>query len=360
MRRTYLDNLRWITVLLVVVYHVIYMFNGVTTYGVMGPLMAHQPQDLYLYIVYPWFMFLLFVISGMSARFELETNGEKGFIRRRTRKYLVPSTIGLLVFQWILGYFNMQISRAFETMGAVPKPALYLIMCVSGIGPLWYIQLLWVFSAFLIFVRKLTKDKLYTLGKRANVFALLLLTVAVCGAAQILNTPVIVVYRFGIYGLAFLLGYTMFSHDEVMEKLEKYRWLFYICAVVSGIVFVIVFWGKSYPGHEVMDTLLCNAYTWFGTLAVLSFMKKWGNFKNAFSEWMGRKAWGIYLFHYLGIASCAWCLINSFPALPPVIVYLSVTISGFAGALILYEIFSRIPILRWCVLGLGKKKGKIE
>ena len=51
MRKIYLDNIRWITVLLVVIYHVIYMFNGVTTYCVMGPLVAHQPQDLYLYIV---------------------------------------------------------------------------------------------------------------------------------------------------------------------------------------------------------------------------------------------------------------------------------------------------------------------
>ena len=31
MRRHYLDNLRWATVLLVVLYHVIYMYNGVIT-----------------------------------------------------------------------------------------------------------------------------------------------------------------------------------------------------------------------------------------------------------------------------------------------------------------------------------------
>ena len=95
-------------------------------------------------------LFLLFVVSGMSARFELDKKGEKGFIRKRTRKYLVPSTIGLFVFWWILGYYNMLISGAFEAMAAVPKPVLFLIMCVSGTGPLWYIQMLWVFSVILI------------------------------------------------------------------------------------------------------------------------------------------------------------------------------------------------------------------
>ena len=75
MRKTYIDNIRWITVVLVVIYHVIYMFNGVTTYGGIGPFCDNQPQDVFQYIVYSWFMFLLFVISGMSARFELDTKG---------------------------------------------------------------------------------------------------------------------------------------------------------------------------------------------------------------------------------------------------------------------------------------------
>ena len=31
MRKVYIDNIRWITVALVVIYHEIYMFNGVET-----------------------------------------------------------------------------------------------------------------------------------------------------------------------------------------------------------------------------------------------------------------------------------------------------------------------------------------
>ena len=136
---------------------------------------------------------------NQSARFELDAKGEKGFIRKRTTKYLVPSTIGLLVFGWILGYYNMLISGAFEAMAAVPKPVLFLIMCVSGTGPLWYIQMLWVFSVILIWIRRLEKDRIYNLGKMTNLFVLAFLVVCVYGAALVLNTPVIVVYRFGIY-----------------------------------------------------------------------------------------------------------------------------------------------------------------
>lgn len=360
MRRKYLDNIRWVTILIVIIYHVIYMFNGVTTYGVIGPFSEDQPQDIFLYIVYPWFMFLLFVVSGMAARFELDHKGESGFIRNRTRKYLVPSTIGLFVFWWILGYYNMLIGGAFESMGTVPKPVLYLIMCISGIGPLWYIQMLWLFSLVLIWIRKIEKDRVYNLAAKTNVFIIVLLGIAVYGAAQVLNTPIVVVYRFGIYGLGFLLGYFIFSHEEVMEKLEKYWMLFGLLALAFCILFLVFNLGKPYPEHEVLDTFLCNMYAWFGTLGLLAFMKKWGDFHNGFSDWMCRKSWGLYVFHYLGIAISSWYIKMYLPQLPVFFVYLLVLVSGIAGALLLYEIISRIPVLRWCVLGIKQNKSRGE
>ena len=104
-RKLYLDNIRWMTVVLVVIYHVVYMFNGVQPFGVIGPFREHQLQDCFQYLVYPWFMALLFVVSGMSARYYLQSHTTKQFLKDKTRKLLVPSTIGLFVFQWLLGIF---------------------------------------------------------------------------------------------------------------------------------------------------------------------------------------------------------------------------------------------------------------
>ncbi len=354
MRKTYLDNIRWITVVIVVIYHVIYIFNGVTTNGIIGSFSDHQPQDTFQYIVYPWFMLLLFVVSGMSARFELGKKSEKEFIRTRTRKLLVPSTIGLLVFGWVLGYYNMLISGAFDSMGNVPKPILFFIMAASGCGVLWYIQMLWVFSVILIFIRKVEKDRLYNICGKVNVPVLLLFTVLIYGSAQILNTPVVVVYRFGIYGMGFFIGYFVMSHDEVMDRLGNSWVLLSVLALVACISFTVMYWGQSYPDHEVMDTLMCNVYAWLGTLGVLAFMKKWGNFENSFSRWMCKKSWGLYVFHYLFIAVSGWYLHFLCPPLLPFVVYFLVTAAAFAGSFILYEIMSRIPVIRYCVLGIKK------
>ena len=356
MRKIYLDNIRWITVSLVVIYHVIYIFNGVTRYGIIGPFRANQPQDLFQYLVYPWFMLLLFVVSGMSARFELDKVTAKEFVRKRTRKLLVPSTIGLLVWGWVMGYYNMLIGGAFEQMGAVPKPILFLIMCVSGIGPLWYIQLLWIFSILLLVIRKIDNNRLWHICGDAGTVAALVLTVVIYGAAQILNTPVIVVYRFGIYGAGFLIGYFVFSHDEVMDRLERNWIMLSSLGAASGVLFVVMYWGQSYPDHEVLDTFVCNLFAWLGTLGVLAFMKKCGGFENHFANWMKKRSFGLYVFHYLPIAMSAWYLKMYAPQLSPFFIYMLVGVSGFGGAFLLNGVIRKIPVIRWCVLGIRKEK----
>ena len=69
-----------------------------------------------------------------------------------------------------------------------------------------------------------------------------------------------------------------------------------------------------------------------------------------------KKSWGIYVFHYLSLACVAYYLRCFASELSAGIVYIVVGISAFAGALLLYEIISRIPIIRWCVLGLKKEE----
>lgn len=144
MRKHYLDNIRWATVLLVVLYHAIFMYNHVVTAGVVGSVTDCRWQDALQYLLYPWFMVVLFLVSGASARYALDSRSGKVFFAERTRKLLVPSTLGLLVLGWAQGYFNMAFSHVFENiLSGVPAPVLYLILTVSGIGVLWTCHVLW-------------------------------------------------------------------------------------------------------------------------------------------------------------------------------------------------------------------------
>ena len=145
----------------------------------------------------------------------------------------------------------MLLGGAMDSMANVPKPVLFVIMAASGIGPLWYIQMLWVFSVILVWVRKIEKDKLWALGGKATVPFVISLALVVWGAAQILNTPMIVVYRFGIYGLGFFLGYFIFSHDEMMERLEKCWLLLLVCALAVAVAG----FAGAYLAYEIISRI---------------------------------------------------------------------------------------------------------
>jgi peptidoglycan/LPS O-acetylase OafA/YrhL len=356
-RKHYLDNIRWFTVVLVVIYHVLYMYNGEGILGVVGKITNLEVQyyDVYQYAVYPWFMLVLFIISGISSRLYLDTHTDKEFIKSKTTKLLVPSTIGLVVFQFLQGYLNMSLGGAFDTMGNVPKFVVYLIMLASGIGVLWYIQMLWLFSMILVPIRKIEKDRLWNLGGKTNIVMLLLMTVVVHLAAQVLNTPIVCVYRFGLYLLGFLLGYFVFSHDEVIGVVKKWLPLTAVVAVALGINFCVRYFGGGYADAPVNRTISFTAYAWFACLAFIGCGARFFDFENGFTSWMSRHSWGLYVFHYLWIS-----VVAVYVARPGLLsaspVYLLSFIAAFTGSYILYEIISRIPFFRWAVLGIKKDK----
>ncbi len=360
MRKHYLDNIRWITVVIVVIYHVFYMYTATGISGGLGNItgLDHQIWDVYQYATYPWFMFLLFIVSGISSRLYLSNHTGKQFAKSRTTKLLVPSTIGLLVFGFIQGWFSMALVNAFDTLPKMPKPVVFFIMALSGIGVLWYIQVLWIYSMLLLLIRNIEKDRLWNLGRKTGIIAIVLMALLAFGGAQILNTPIICVYRFGYYGVAFFLGYFVFSHDEVMVVLKKYFFLLSALAATCGFLFCYMYFGENYADAPLNKNRIFTSFGWFASMAFLGGGAKYLSATNRFTSWMNRHSWGLYIFHYLGISIVAYFIAK--PGIfHPAIVYLLSLISAFVTSYVLYEIISRIPFFRWAVLGIsGKKKEK--
>lgn len=356
MRRPYLDNLRWATVVLVVAYHTFYMFNACGVLAGIAPFAPAQIQDALLPFVYPWFMVLLFVIAGMCARYSLEKRSAGEFVKSRTVKLLVPSTVGLLVYHWLTGLTYMSIGGGLEAMAQAPKPAIYLIAALSGTGPLWFAQLLWVYSLLLALIRKLDKeDRLYALCGRCPAPALLLLALPLWGAAQVGNLPVVTTYRLGIYFAAFLMGYFFLSHDGAQEALAKAHLPLVTAALVCGAVYAYTYFGQDYTAGALLGNFFSNGYAWLMTLALLGWGKAKWNRSSPLSAYMTKANFGLYALHYLPLLLTAWAL-RSFTTLPAAAVYPLTAAAGLLGGLGLWELFRRIPLVRWAVLGVSNKK----
>ena len=366
MRKHWMDNLRWVTVLLVLFYHVIYFYNNKGVFGGIGGFGEYpqcpQYQDIVMYILYPWFMPLLFLLAGISARYALEKHSAKEWFKARTRKLLVPGTIGLFVFHWMVGYFNTVVASRQGVFDGMPALAKYAMMAVSGTGPLWFIQVLWLLGLVLLLVRAIDKkDQLWNWCGKANMVCIILLGVLFwVGEQTLVKHPrpesldgLWNLYKPVFYLIPFLLGYFVFSHDEVQEKLGK-AWIpLMACAVVAGIVLIINTFGQDNTSPKYLGSPLNCLYGWLMCLAMMGWFKARFNRTGIFAGYMTRSSFGIYIVHYLVIASFGY-MMKAHTTLSTWSMYVILFFAVMILSPLIYEIIKRIPFVRWCVLGEHK------
>ena len=355
MRRPFLDNARNTIVLLVVLYHIAYIFNSVgviTNINVQGI----KAVDIIEYLLYPWFMCCLFLIGGISAEYALEKISAKQFLKKRVKRLLVPSVCGIFIYGWFSGYVTSLYADMFAGNGdSIPGIIKYFVYCMAGIGPLWFAHELFFACLVLLIIRRIDKKgRLLKLGGRANMPAVILLVLAVWGSAQILNTPLIEVYRNGIYILFFLLGYYVFSHDNIQELLARYCIPLLVLAAVSEVVFTVIHFGDNYSAMTVLKEPLTNACAWFGTLAVLGAFKKWGDREVKLTCYLNKRNFGIYALHY-PLLIAGFMLIRDF-GLPVWSYYIILLVWEIITVPLAFGLISRIPVLRFLILGISKKK----
>ena len=351
MRKPFLDNLRYSIVLLVILYHVFYLFNSV---GVITNVdIPGIPElDAVLYVLYPWFMVTLFAISGICARYSLEKQTEKEFLRSKVRRQLVPSVAIIFILGWTSGWVTGQYADMFGTnSGAIPGFAKYLIWSLSGIGVLWYLHQLLIAEVVLVLLREIDKkDRLWQLGGKVTMPILCLMVLTMWGSAQILNTPVIEVYRNGIYVFTFLCGYCIFSHDRVQELLAKYAPALLSFNGLMAVVYTVRFWGENYAAMDNLKEFLTNAYAWNAMLAVLGAGKGWMDKETTFTRYMAPRSFGFYVLHYPLLALGAWAM-DKVLHLPVWSMYLLLPMTLATILPPLVGIVKKTPVLKTLVLG---------
>lgn len=357
-RKFYLDNLRWITILVVVVFHIFYYYNDVGAEPMFQGIpktMGYTFPALFQYGVYQWFMLLLFIVSGICARFTLEKKSTKEFFKDKVNKLLVPSTLGIITIQWVGGYL---ISLNFMT-DDMPIPGLikYLIMVVSGIGALWFCQVLFVACLILLLIKKMDKtDKLLALGKKANLPVLLVLAVLMIGCSQILNMPMIATYRMCFYPMSFLLGYYVFSHDHVLELLKKWCPLFLVIGVLFGVWYIHNSYGTYYADYAVLKAPVSVIHAYFTAIGLIGLSERILDFHNGFTAYMSKAGWGIYICHINVLLAVNTLLKPVVGSISIWAVYGIELITALFGSILLWEILKRIPVIRWLLFGMKKPK----
>ena len=386
MRYHYLDNIRWVTVLLVMFFHVFYYFNAYCMGSGIGGFSDYQSQDAVLYLLYPWLMPLLFVVAGMSSRYALQRKSAGEYLRTRTRKLLVPATLGLLVFQWMAGYFGMQTMnfRFHADLGAgQPWWVMYIMWAVCGGGGLWFIQLLWLFSLITIvdplLLHTSQAPSLCREGRGGSrgswmaAFGLLLFGVllylsdqTVMDGKNSMQDPAMLynVYRPLYYLTAYLFGYFFFVREEVQGLLMRLRWIIIPAAIACGIWLTITTFGQDAYSPAYIRSMGNNLYAWLAILAMFAAFRTWFNRDASqlstpaaakICTFFRDASYGLYILQFFVYMSIGY-LLRAYTALPPWAMYILLFLAMFTLTPALYLLISRIPVLRYCVLGMKNCK----
>lgn len=74
---------------------------------------------------------------------------------------------------------------------------------------------------------------------------------------------------------------------------------------------------------------------------------------------MTKRSFGLYVFHYLALSSTAYVL-TRYTQITGGWLYIVTAVAAYGGGLALNELLSRIPIVRWCVLGIKKEEKRVS
>lgn len=355
-RKYYIDNLRWMAILLLFPFHAAQIWSGGEYSGFY--IWSHTNTVLYVFstAVYPWYMTLLFTIAGMSCKYALLKRTNKQFAAERTKKLLIPFFFGLLILVPAMTYtaevfFHGYTGTYWQQYGLFFTKETDLTGYHGGFTPahLWFLLYLFVISFAALPIISLQKKRLpkFQVGS-TSYFFIVLLFVPEWLCQYILN---IGGKSLGQFMLLFLFGYYILSEESILQKLKQYRYISLAICILSGSLYTYLYCFANI--RTIWITGLYIFFGWMGILTLLGIGQTRLNFHNRLSDYLTRASFPVYILHMPVLVAAGFFLLK----LPVGVAgqFLLIVMISFIITFLIYEIVKRIPVLRF-FLGIAKRK----
>lgn len=352
MRKYDIDNLRNYTILLLFPVHTFMIWNnfGEGFYIWVG---ENKICSTLIVLINPWFMPLLFVLAGMSARYALGKRTVKEFAKQRALKLLLPFVSGTAV---LVPFQTWYARKYFDNyQGGFLDNWKYFFTHITDFsgydgaftpGHLWFILFLFIISMFsLILFRCLPYEKAAGHVQEFSAFAVLLLFV-----------PVWLMYYIGNVGgfsigkdlALYLIGYYILSNEAVLDRLERsFRRLVSVWAP-GMLALAALYYRFSYYGD-----LWINFIGWISILVIIVFGRKYLNRKTGLTDYLNRASYPIYILHQSILVALAYYVVQLCSA--TVVQAVVICVGSFALTVLAYHVMKGIPVVR---IMIGGRKGK--
>jgi len=365
-RLHYIDNLRWMCILMLFPFHTAFIFcAGWYGYYVSSDYPSAAAHCLTVSIE-PWIMPLLFCIAGMSTKFALQKRTPHAYLKDRITKLLVPFLAGLVLICPVIAYnalrFHAGYTGTFAGAFVHFFSSIHNFPDLNGTGGDFSLDHLWfILSLFIISVLTLG---VILLGQRQARFHLNPEKVSL-PVLVLLFVPVWLLNFVGIYETGyslvsyfamFLIGYYLFAMDAVQARLEKYRavllavWIFLTIGVMWTYGIMLghpeVFWGYS-PIFVLTG--------WTGVLALMGAGRHLFDRTNTFTAYLSTASYPVYIIHQAILVATAYYVLTF--AIPPALQFTAIVVVSFLLTFACYEIVRRIPVVR-ALFGITRPQKK--
>ena len=355
-RKYYIDNLRWMAILLLFPFHAAQIWSGGEYSGFY--IWSHTNVPLYVFstAVYPWYMTVLFTIAGISSRYSMQKRTKNQFLIERTRKLLIPFLFGVLVLVPVMTYIAEVFFNGYT--GSYLQQYILFFTKFSdltgyhggfSLAHFWFLLYLYVISLAALPIIFLTKK--YFPGSRVSgvsYLLLILLFIPEWLCQYILN---IAGKSLGQFMILFLFGYFILSEESVLQTIKRCRLISLALCILSGSLYVYLYCFKNLRNEWM--TGLYNFYGWMGIISLLGIGQSKLNFQNKLSRYLTRASFPLYILH-MPVVVVVGFFVLSFP-LGVAGQFLTITLISSVLTFLIYEIIKRVPVLRF-FLGISGQK----
>lgn len=371
-RLDFIDNLRWVMIVLVVSVHAAVTYSHVGGWYFMEDPKPDQATMLFFAYyemgLQAFFMGFLFLIAGYFVPRAFDRKGTAKFLRDRFVRLGIPTLIYMFVVHpfavyWLLhDYYKIRVSPWVGYLNFVRT-----FRWIGGSGPMWFALALLIFCGVYALVRAVGRRKspdepAAALPTHAQVIGLALL-MGLCSflvrIVQPMGTNILNMQLcfFSQYVILFNVGLMAYRRNWLLRIPYEFGMRWFRLALIAGTLVWIALIGAMVATNTLKS--VNGGFTWqsagvcfweaFFCLGIclgltVLFREKF-NRQGAFAKWMSDNSFSVYLFHTPLLVAVTLGM-QGFAAPKPVKFLAATLLATTVAFLASNYVFRRIPLLR--------------
>ena len=145
------------------------------------------------------------------------------------------------------------------------------------------------------------------------------------------------------YTYIFLVGYYIFSNDDIIDKVEKWKWMF-LCLGITATIFNVYLFIWSDTQQILLNTIAKYVSEWFMISSLLGIGKGYLDFDGKILKYMSKRSYTFYIFYFIWVVLFQYLLFQVCSG-NIILLYVLPVLFAYGATLLCCEVCNRVSFL---------------